>query len=559
MIPSLLILALASCTGGAYLDQRQSTSSSWVLQTTPELFAGPTGTGLAPFLVETNLAPLGATTRSFITNTPLETAVPISGDAGNQNVFQLMGSLSPYFPNPNGFGILEYPLPQGSNVSQLHMLHRHGSRYPTSNSNVEALGKRIAEAKASGSFNVSGALSFLNTWSYQLGAEVLVPHGRQELFDSGVLHYYQYGQLYNTSTQILARTTTQNRMRESAENFMAGFFGLDWTNNATLELITERRGFNNSLAGYDNCDNSNTDVSGGGSVASKAWREVYLGTATSRFQRLVSGYDWTLEDTYAAQTLCPFETVAFGYSVFCDLFTLEEWQGFEYATDLQFNGNNAFQSPTGRAVGIAYVQEVLGRLQNQLPNITNTQANATLDGDTATFPLNQSLYFDFSHDTNIMSILTSFSLTQFRQFLPPDGPPASRNLTVSHLTPFAARLDIEVIKTPRPVPADRSCDYIEGPPTTYILFKLNQRTLPLSVSLPECEIRADGWCELGDFLEAQADAVRLADYDYACNGDYPASPYGDVTDGVQERLGAEGPHDVDSVTQGWKQERLSDG
>jgi len=44
-------------------------------------------------------------------------------------------------------------------------------------------------------------------------------------------------------------------MLKSAENFMAGFFGLEWTQNATIEVIIEGQGFNNSLAGYMNCPN----------------------------------------------------------------------------------------------------------------------------------------------------------------------------------------------------------------------------------------------------------------------------------------------------------------
>ena len=121
------------------------------------------------------------------------------------------------------------------------------------------------------------------------------------------------------------------------------------------------------------------------------------------------------------QTLCPYETVAFGYSAFCDLFTYEEWQGFEYSIDLSFAGNNYFQSPTGRAVGIGYVEEVLARLQNHVLTEADTSANVTLDGMTSTFPLNQTLYFDFSHDTNIAAVLTAFGITQFAPLLPTTG------------------------------------------------------------------------------------------------------------------------------------------
>lgn len=121
------------------------------------------------------------------------------------------------------------------------------------------------------------------------------------------------------------------------------------------------------------------------------------------------------------QTLCPYETVAFGYSAFCDLFTYEEWRGFEYSIDLSFAGNNYFQSPTGRAVGIGYVQEILARLQHHVFTTTGTQANITLDNNTQTFPLNQTLYFDFSHDTNMAAILTAFGLAQFAPVLPSSG------------------------------------------------------------------------------------------------------------------------------------------
>jgi hypothetical protein len=42
-------------------------------------------------------------------------------------------------------------------------------------------------------------------------------------------------------------------MVQSALNFLSGFFGLTWTQNATLEVIWEENGFNNTLAGYYDC------------------------------------------------------------------------------------------------------------------------------------------------------------------------------------------------------------------------------------------------------------------------------------------------------------------
>lgn len=85
------------------------------------------------------------------------------------------------------------------------MVSRHGSRYPTGGSNVESFGARLANA--TGKFNATGELEFMNNWKYQMGTEILVPRGRQELFDSGVLHAYMYSSLYDPETKIIARTT----------------------------------------------------------------------------------------------------------------------------------------------------------------------------------------------------------------------------------------------------------------------------------------------------------------------------------------------------------------
>ena len=365
---------------------------------------GPTQTGAAPFLAETNPAPFVSV--SYIPPQPLETQVPITGNVNNSNIYQLFGQLSHYFPNPIGFGVNEYPLPTGSNITWLNMLSRHGSRYPTTGSGAYQFG--VKHQNQTGKTNFTGELSFLNNWSYKLGAEILVPVGKQELFDSGVLHYYSYGHLYpNNGTKLIARSTTQDRMTQSAEYFLAGFFGLQWTQNATLELMIENNTgiWNNTLAGYDNCNNSNAGVSTGGTNASTQWYQTYLVNATSRLANLAPGYNWTAADSYNAQSLCAYETVAFGYSQFCDLFTYPEWQGYEYSVDISFAGNDAFQSPTGRAVGIGYVQELLARLQHHQITSASGQVNVTLDSMNSTFPTNQSLYFDFSHDSKYLIIV----------------------------------------------------------------------------------------------------------------------------------------------------------
>lgn len=259
---------------GSGCDCKPTATVPQYFQTSPELWAGPTATGAPAFLAQTRTFDPTAT---FVPNQPLQTAIPIEGmGAQNESIFQMMGYLSPYMPSP-GFGVNEWPLPAGAEIVQLQMLSRHGARYPTSGtgSNVKLFGDRIAaaKAKAGSGFKPTGPLEFLKDWQYQLGHEILVPKGRQELFDSGILHSYMYSSLYNPNSKIIVRTTTQDRMLKSAEYFMAGFFGLEWPNNATIEVIIEEKGFNNSLAGSKACPNAGKEA---GINATIQWMEVYL-------------------------------------------------------------------------------------------------------------------------------------------------------------------------------------------------------------------------------------------------------------------------------------------
>lgn len=176
---SFIFLAGVGLASGAVVEveKRQTSSVPDYFQTTPELFPGPTQTGSAAFLAETNPAPFPGTT--YIAPQPLETQVPIQGtppeasDGGN--IYHLHGQLSHYFPNPDGFGVDEFPLPQGANISYLYMLSRHGSRYPTSTPSV--VGKIVNNT---GKFQATGQLEFLNDWTYKLGQQILVPVGKQE-------------------------------------------------------------------------------------------------------------------------------------------------------------------------------------------------------------------------------------------------------------------------------------------------------------------------------------------------------------------------------------------
>ncbi|KAJ6119449.1 hypothetical protein N7523_003729 [Penicillium sp. IBT 18751x] len=526
-------LALATAVEAGAIYQRASTTQPDWFKTSPDLYAGITEKGAEPYLAQINPAPFGS--KTYIPNAPLETGEPISGAKG-RNIFHLMGDLSPYFSPEEGFGVDEYPLPKGANITQMHLLQRHGSRYPSATEAQGTWGEKITNATKAGTV-FTGELAFLNDWSYQLGEELLVPTGRQELFDSGVLNYYNYGHLYNNNTashKLVVRTTLMARMMQSAENFLAGFFGLNWKDYANL-LAT----IDSATTGVSNCTNEYATIE----VIEEPvgiWMATYLKERTAQLKKLSGSYNWTLTDTYHAQTLCPYETIGLGYSNFCSLFTYEDWEHYEYLQDIEFAGYSGFLSPTGRAQGIAWVEEFLARVEGHYVDVpaSETGANMTLDTNPITFPLDQNLYLEFTHDANLISVITAFGLTQFSGFLPVTGPPANQTFHTSRLVPFAGRLNIEIIKAPHKVSTRRSSkatktDYISGTGEThYVHFIQNQRTVPLHASFDACEYREDGWCELSTFLKVQKTMLAKAEYQHACYGNWTYGGWGTVLNGV---------------------------
>ncbi|KAL3457134.1 phosphoglycerate mutase-like protein [Aspergillus heterothallicus] len=543
---AVILLAAATSVDAAIIKSDATTTTTTSTTTQPDWFQDPSGsyqgftsTGTAPSLAETN--PVTFKHQSFAPNAPLQTQEPIEGAHG-RNIFEVVGDLSPYFSPKDGFGVDEYPLPSGSRITHMHMLHRHGSRYPSSSESVPTWAEGILNSTAAGN-KFKGELAFLNDWKNGLGEELLTAKGREELFESGVLNWFNYGHLYNSSSKLVVRTTTQNRMLESAKNFLAGFFGLDWTEKANLLAMVESTGYNNSLIGMYTCTNALRYLSSadfGKPIAT--WRDTYLKKRTAAFNKISGSYTWTTSSVYTAQSLCVYETISLGYSNFCQLFTYEEFVHFGYLLDIEFAAMTGFQSPTGRAQGIAWVEEFLARVEGHLLETTETNANMTLDTNPVTFPVNQNLYLDFTHDAGLIAAITALGLTQFSDFLPTTGPPRNQQFSSSKLVPFAARLNIEIIKAPHQVKAKRPASttgsqasnaYVPGTKeTTYIHFIQNQRTIPLHRSFKECPERDDGWCELSTFLKIQKQSLAKSRFQYACFGEYNSTAYGDVTDGA---------------------------
>jgi len=206
------------------------------------------------------------------------------------------GNLSPWYSvSSSDYGLPDAsPLvPHGCNIVQMHLLYRHGARYPTTGAAPSTFAQKLVNTTRVSGFNVTGELAFLSQWTYKLGAELLTPFGRSQNFNLGVAYRQLYGNLLNnftaTGTIPVFRTESQDRMVKTAENFAAGFFGVpEYLDQVNIEILVENPGVNNSGAPYEVCTNSNVGSRGSiGSTVSSEFANSAFNATIARLQSQV--------------------------------------------------------------------------------------------------------------------------------------------------------------------------------------------------------------------------------------------------------------------------------
>ncbi|KIK68812.1 hypothetical protein GYMLUDRAFT_36309 [Collybiopsis luxurians FD-317 M1] len=491
-------------------------------------YAGGTPTGAEPALI--------ATAPEYPVHTDVvQLVAPSSLDGGKKgkgkgkgkkkdkdwDLFKHLGNLSPWYSNERGaFGLDSDPeTPKTCRVTGLHLLHRHGARYPNENAtygNPADFAGRLH--KAAKKWTAKGDLKFMNDWTYKLGENTLTTFGRQQLYDLGISMRLKYGFLLNNFTEAnvipVFRTESQHRMLYSALNFAIGFFGYPLEGQYQQSTIIQEDGFNNTLAPDSTCKNANKDSIGSrGDWYVKRWVATYLKKARKRLRSQLHGFKLTFEDVYAMQQMCGYETVAIGYSKFCELFTQEEWEGFDYSVDLSFWYDAAFGSPVARVQGAGWVQELLARLEHRRmePHEHRFSTNSTLNDNPITFPLNQSFYVDATHEEVVLNVLTALNVTALATNgpLPYDHIPKKQSFKVSQLAPFASNVQFQLLE----------CSSSSISPGQQIRIIVNDAPVPLT-GIRGCPEQKDGMCPVDTFVKAQREILDQTSWEWDCLGDY---------------------------------------
>ncbi|RSH79544.1 uncharacterized protein EHS24_001596 [Apiotrichum porosum] len=338
-------------------------------------FPGPTKTGAEPLAFVTGPASQFPKVQDSFGPIFLPEA---KGKSSGFSPILSWGNLSPRSSldaDTFGLGKATPVVPEQCTLDAVHLLFRHGARYPSSSEDVFAFGTRLNNASLAGEVTASGDLSFLNDWTLKLGARMAYGHLLNDFTEKGTLPVF--------------RTGSMDRMVETLEAFGQGFFGRNSENQYSASIAIESAGYNATVYPSGDCANAARDYVGGGLAMTTFINKAMAATA-KRLQKDLKGYTFTPTDVYAMLSL--FENLA-------------------YVIDLEFYYLTGPGAQTAAAQGKGWVEEFLARLTHTPIAKWNSNTNSTLDGNTETFPVNQTIYADAS-------------------------PPSKRSYKTSKLVPF---------------------------------------------------------------------------------------------------------------------------
>uniref|UniRef100_A0A0W0GEB5 Phytase A n=1 Tax=Moniliophthora roreri TaxID=221103 RepID=A0A0W0GEB5_MONRR len=411
---------------------------------------------------------------------------------------KLWAQYSPFFP------VEEYvPPPPACEITQVNIIQRHGARYPTTGAalNIVSAVSKLQSVKE----YKDPKLEFLKEYVYDLGTADLVASGAKQSFKAGQVAFQRYSHLISAENIPFVRASHSDRVIKSATNWTAGFSDASkhLFNPVLSVTISEADGANNTL------DDSNCPAQQGSDPQTNAWIAVFAPPITKRLNEGAPGANLTDAEIYSLLSLCAFDTVAHspegdcgegkvGLSPFCGLFSKEEFKDFEYVGDLDKYYNTGYGNPLGPIQGVGYVNELLARLTSTPVN-DSTQTNHTLDDNPMTFPLNRTLYADFSHDNQMIPIYAALGLFPQKQALDPVKPDPSRTWRASELVPFAGRMVVEKLE----------CAAKE-----HVRIFVNDALQPLEFCRSNYQTAPRGLCTLDAFVESQGYARNGGNGDF---------------------------------------------
>ncbi|KAL4782701.1 histidine phosphatase superfamily [Aspergillus varians] len=372
--------------------------------------------------------------RVFHTNS----SVP-AGDGWN--LHYRLGGYGPWIEKLDG-PIQGIEPPVGCHIDQVHMMARHGERYPTKSAGLRHLDllTRIKEANVV----LNGSLSFLNNWDYftstpERDFDQLTRTGPYSgtlgAFTTGARLLTRYKHLLPRDSPTRFWASNCQRVIETAQYFASGLLGLDWESSGKAELEIIPEAFDrqaDTLTPGDTCLKYIEDIEHGHDKGANMRARFQQAYAPAIAERLITEQGnsalggFTNTEVFSMQEMCGFETLVRGSSPWCDVFSREDWEDFEYARDLVHYYRGGPGNPYSGAMGWLWLNATAELLQLG--------------------PEAGSLFFSFVHDGDISPFLDALDILKDPKYdpdLPTTHRATDRIWRTSSALPMGGRIILE--------------------------------------------------------------------------------------------------------------------
>ncbi|KAJ5675529.1 hypothetical protein N7462_008426 [Penicillium macrosclerotiorum] len=414
------------------------------------------------------------------------------------------GQYSPYFSLADES--ISGATPEKCDITFVQVLSRHGARYPTAKKS--AAYKALVEEIQANASAYHGKTAFLRTYNYTMGSDDLTTFGERQMISSGIKFYQRYAALTRDHIPFM-RSSGSSRVVESGKKFIQGFQQTKMKDSAANHVqsspiinvvISEDSGSNNTL-NHNTC--SVFEDSDLGDTVDDNYIAQIAPSIAKRLESQLPGVTLSNDAVTYLMDLCAFDTISSTadgsiISDFCALFSEHEWTQYNYLQSLDKYYGYGAGNPLGPTQGVGFVNELIARMTHT-PVHDHTSTNTTLDAPgAASFPVNRTLYADFTHDNGMIPIFFALGLYNGTATLPLDhvqSAAAADGFSAAWTVPFAARAYIEMM----------TCS---GSSEPLVRVLVNDRVVPLH----GCTVDSLGRCRRGDFIKGLSFARNGGDW-----------------------------------------------
>lgn len=299
--------------------------------------------------------------------------------------------------------------------------------------------------------------------------------------------------------------------------FVRGYLG---TNSSVIGHVVSVTGrgvpdqLGNTLAPSDMCPTFKDDSS----KQQSEWRSRWLPAFIERLSQYIDG-DLTLDDATWNDFpyVCGFESQITGYmSPFCDTFTQEELEQYEYQQDLRYYYGVGPGANVSSKMMVPFLRALMDRF------VEGPGAEGTLpDGSSFTLP---KLIMSFLNDGQLNQLAVATGAFDEQEPLSLDRIPEDRLWRSSRISPMRGTIAFERLNCRVPKPCKSKRDESNSTVSrneTFVRLRINEAVYPI----PSCQEGPGKSCRVEDYVEYLSDKLEAnGDFATICNATDPATP-----------------------------------